>query len=47
MNIDIYENGELDFKRTMKAKVNYYAKKIGPKIDYFFVNGHWPKELIQ
>jgi len=41
MNLEIRYNGQLDYKKM----IGYKAKAIGAKIDHFFVNGHWPKDL--
>lgn len=44
MNLEIRYNGQLDRKRMITNRVKAKAINLGNKIDYAFVNGHWPKQ---
>lgn len=41
--ITVYRNGKLDRFETYKPIIHDFLVKVGLKIDYFFVNGRWPR----
>lgn len=46
MNIDIYRNGQKDYKAMIAFKTKLILKEYFEKVDYLCVNGHWPKDTI-
>lgn len=47
VNIKIYRNGELSRIETYMPIVKHKLLNFGNKIDYLFVNGHWPNAVVE
>lgn len=46
MEIEITIGGRRAYAMMLRYKIRIIAEEYGAKIDYFFVNGKWPRSAV-